>query len=170
MEETWFEELERLSEIGNDMGNVDVHVANKVISETMRKYEKENKKMSNTENLKNDFVKTFKEGVENFVGWTKASEEVLKVIDEFNKVTNSVLELNDSLEKFKDRKVKSLTTFEFDLEKEGIDVSEWEETVKPVKAIVSAMIKTDDDNHNISIEIGNIAMLMEDGSFEAINN
>lgn len=117
---------------------------------------------SNTENLKNDFVKTFKEGVRNFVSWAKACEEILKVTESFNKAINGGDKLNDE--------IKSLTTFEFDLAKEGIDVSKWEEPVKPVKAIVSAMIKTDENHSNFSIEVGNMTVLMEDGSFETINN
>ena len=35
------EELERLSKIGNDMGEIDAHVADKILRETMRKYELE---------------------------------------------------------------------------------------------------------------------------------
>ena len=121
--------------------------------------------MSNTENLKNDFVKTFKEGVRNFVNWANACEEILKVTESFNKATNGIDELNDKLSESKKEEIKGLTTFEFDLAKEGIDVSKWEEPVKPVKAIVSAMIKCDEGNTNFSIEVGNMVMLMEDGTF-----
>lgn len=119
--------------------------------------------MSNTVNLKNDFVKTFKEGVKNFVNWTNAYEEILKVTESFNEATNGIKELNDELTDLKRERIKGVTTFEIDLAKEGIDVSEWEEPVKPVKAIISIMTK--DNGDNISIEIGNMVMLMEDGTF-----
>ena len=47
------EELERLSHIGYDMGDIDVHVVDKILQETMRKYEleKENNNMNNTTNF-----------------------------------------------------------------------------------------------------------------------
>ena len=119
--------------------------------------------MSNTVNLKNDFVKTFKEGVKNFVNWTNAYEEILKVTESFNEATNGIKELNDELTDLKRERIKGVTTFEIDLAKEGIDVSEWEESIKPVKVIMSIMTK--DNGGNVSIEIGNMIMLMEDGTF-----
>ena len=157
------EELERLSKIGGDIDKVKSPNVEKMLHETMMKYEKENKSMSNTENLKNDFVKTLKENMENFVGWTNACEEITKATRNFNNGINEIKEVDGVLVGLEKEEVKAVTTFEIDLAKEGIDVSKWEEPVKPVKAILSIMTK--DENGEFVLRIGDMAMLMEDGTF-----
>ena len=77
------EELERLSRIGDDMGNIDVYIADKMLQETMRKYEleKENYIMSNTTNLAGkSLFETLKEQSEKFNKWVNESEEFLSGI------------------------------------------------------------------------------------------
>ena len=91
------EELERLSEFGNDMGNIDVHVADKVINETMRKYVKENKTMSNNANLGKSLAETLKEGATNFVNWTNTMTAILNSRDELKNNVDAVKELDSAL-------------------------------------------------------------------------
>ena len=128
------------------------------------KKQKENKSMDNTENLKNDFVKTLKEDVTNFVEWAKTCEEIVRATSDFNNRINEVKEVDGKLVGLEKEEIKAVTTFEIDLVKEGIDVSEWEDPVKPVKAILSVMTK--DENGEFALRIGgNVVFLMEDGTF-----
>lgn len=119
--------------------------------------------MSNKANLGNDFVATLKEQATNFNNWVSASTALLNAKNVFNKSTNDIREVDESLTDLKNNNIKSVSTIEVDLVKEGIDVSEWEDSIKPVKAIMSIMAK--DNGKNVSIEIGNLVMLMEDGTF-----
>ena len=91
------EELERLSEIGNDMGDIDAHVADKILRETMKKYEKENKAMSNNANLGKSLTETLREGVENFVNWTSAMTAILNNRDELKNNIDAIKELDSAL-------------------------------------------------------------------------
>ena len=108
--------------------------------------------MNNTTNLGNDFATKLKEKATKFNSWMSVSTALLNAKNSFNKATN-----------LKKTEIKSVDTLEIDLAKEGIDVSEWEEPIKPVKAIMSVVQK--DNGETTSIEIGNIVMLMEDGTF-----
>ena len=77
------EELERLSRIGDDMGDIDVYIADKMLQETMRKYEleKENNNMNSTTNLAGkSLFDTLKEQSEKFNRWINESEEFLSGI------------------------------------------------------------------------------------------
>lgn len=125
--------------------------------------EKENKDMSNTTNLGNDFTTKLKEKTTNFNNWFTMSTALLNARNMFNKATNGVKAAIDSLPNLNKTEIKSVDILEIDLAKEGIDVSEWEEPVKPVKAIMSVVQK--DNGETTSIEIDNMVMLMEDGTF-----
>ena len=77
------EELERLSHIGDDMGDIDVYIADKMLQETMRKYEleKENNNMNSTTDLAGkSLFDTLKEQSEKFNKWVNESEEFLSGI------------------------------------------------------------------------------------------
>lgn len=81
------EELERLSRIGDDMGDIDVYIADKMLQETMRKYEleKENNNMNSTTNLAGkSLFDTLKEQSEKFNRWINESEEFLSGISTEN--------------------------------------------------------------------------------------
>lgn len=119
--------------------------------------------MNNTVNLGNDFVATLKEKVVNFNNWATASTALLNAKKSFNKTSNYIKDIDESLIDLGKSEIKQVNTIEIDLVKEGIDVSEWEESIKPVKVIMSIMTK--DNGGNVSIEIGNMIMLMEDGTF-----
>lgn len=104
------EELERLSMLGG-AGDIDAHVADKILRETMKKYEleKENKNMSNTtnfektlgkknanvgdaiENARTDLNKslkeTFTDAFTRFSQWMSASQVVLEA---FKSVKESI--------------------------------------------------------------------------------
>ena len=81
------EELERLSRIGDDMGDIDVYIADKMLQETMRKYEleKENNNMNSTTDLAGkSLFDTLKEQSEKFNKWVNESEEFLSGISTEN--------------------------------------------------------------------------------------
>ena len=81
------EELERLSRIGDDMGDIDAHVADKILQETMRKYEleKENNNMNSATSLAGkSLFDTLKEQSEKFNRWINESEEFLSGISTEN--------------------------------------------------------------------------------------
>ena len=106
------EELERLSEIGNDMVDIDVHVADKVISETMRKYEKENKTMSNNANLGKSLTETLREGIEILVNWTSAMTAILNNRDKLKNNIDTIKEFDSALadlKKVSEETVKAAT-------------------------------------------------------------
>ena len=62
---------------------------------------------------------------------------------------------------------RSVDTIEIDLNKVEIDVSKWEDTIKPVKIIMSVITIDNnvEDGFDLSIEVGNMVALMEDGTF-----
>ena len=77
------EELERLSHISDDIGDIGVHVADKILREAMKKYEleKENNNMNSTTNLAGkSLFDTLKEQSEKFNRWINESEEFLSGI------------------------------------------------------------------------------------------
>ena len=187
------EELERLSMLGST-GKVDAHVADKILRETMKKYEleKENKSMSNKELLGNSLKEQFTEASESFAKWISASTSIMETIKSVKAGFEAIKELDDSLVEM--QKVTEMTTDELkdkscadviiiDLKNVGIDVSLWKGDVKPVKAILSVNMfeKTTcevlDDiaanwnsletvgDFNVNLAIGNMVLLMEDGTF-----
>ena len=187
------EELERLSMLGST-GNVDAHVADKILRETMKKYEleKENKSMSNKELLGKSLKEQFTEASESFAKWISASTSIMETIKSVKAGFEAIEELDDSLVEM--QKVTEMTTDELkdkscvdviiiDLKNVGIDVSLWKGDVKPVKAILSVNMfeKTTcevlDDiaanwnsletvgDFNVNLAIGNMVLLMEDGTF-----
>lgn len=181
------EELERLSKIGNDMGDIDAHVADKILRKTMQKYERENKKMSNKANLGKSLTESLEEACGKFSKWMESSNVILdafnavkasvKTVEELDsamvevtKVTDKTAkelseELEESFSDLEKNSIVSVDTFEIDLKEKGIDVSEWEEPIKPVKAIMSVVIRKGDGEYGLSITMGNMVLLMEDGTF-----
>ena len=91
------EELERLSHIGDDMSDIDVHVADKMLQETMRKYKSEKENNIMNKNLGKSLTETLKEQATNFAKWQSASQAILNGCKNFKKMSNSVEEVNDSL-------------------------------------------------------------------------
>lgn len=187
------EELVRLSMLGG-AGDIDAHVADKILRETMKKYEleKENKSMSNKELLGKSLKEQFTEASESFAKWISASTSIMETIKSVKAGFEAIEELDDSLVEM--QKVTEMTTDELkdkscadviiiDLKNVGIDVSLWKGDVKPVKAILSVNMfeKTTcevlDDiaanwnsletvgDFNVNLAIGNMVLLMEDGTF-----
>ena len=91
------EELERLSHIGDDMGDIDVHVADKMLQETMRKYELEKENNNMNKNLGKSLTETLKEQATNFTKWQSASQAILNGCKNLKEISGSVEEVNDSL-------------------------------------------------------------------------
>jgi predicted transcriptional regulator len=143
--------------------------------------------MSNTTNLENDFKERLTEACDKFSKWMESSntildtfnavKENLKTVEELDsamvevtKVTDKTAdelseELEESFSDLEKDRIVSVDTFEIDLKEKGIDVSEWEEPVKPVKAIVSVVTRDSDERYGLSMTMGNMIMLMEDGTF-----
>lgn len=90
-------ELERLSRIGNDMGDIDAHVADKILQETMKKYEVEKGNNIMNKNLGKNFTETLKEQATNFSKWQSTSQAILNCSKSLKKMGDSVEEVNDSL-------------------------------------------------------------------------
>lgn len=148
--------------------------------------------MRNTTNLGNDFKERLNDACDKFSQWMKSSNTVLDAFNavkagvetieeldnamvEITKVTDKTAdELNEELEKsFSDlekNRIISVDTFEIDLKEKGIDVSEWEDLIKPVKAIMSVVTRRGDGEYGLSITMGNMIMLMEDGTFRTSND
>lgn len=124
---------------------------------------KENSIMNNTEILRNTFTKKLRDKSSSFNNWVSASTAILNVKKNLSDVITTIKELDNSPVYLQ----KSIDTFEVDLTKEGIDVSEWEDDVKPVKAIMSVVTK--DNDESFATEIGNMIMLMEDGTFRTMD-
>ena len=130
---------------------------------------------------------------ENFSNWVGMSACLLGMLESMKKDTNNIEELNESLvdiEKAsqetsdKNDKYSSVDSLEIDLRNNTyFDVSKWEGSVKPVKAILSICMPketthnvmndiTDNwnklgksSNFDVNITIGNMIFLMEDGTF-----
>lgn len=168
--------------------NIDAITANEIIQKTRKEYfEKENKKMSNKANLGKSLTESLEEACGKFSKWMESSNVILdafnsvkasvKTVEELDsamvevtKVTDKTAkELSEGLEEsFSDLEkdgIVSVDTFEIDLKDKGIDVGEWEESIKPVKAIMSVVTRTGDGEYGLSITMGNMIMLMEDGTF-----
>ena len=128
------EELERLSMLGG-AGNIDAHVADKILCETMRKYESEKEKtiMSNTtnfekalgkknanmgeaiantrEDLGKQFANSLIDACKRFTLWMETSQCVLKALNtlkENDKVTKELDETMIELTKVTDKTVEEL--------------------------------------------------------------
>lgn len=90
-------ELERLSHISDDMGDIDAHVADKILQETMKKYEVEKENNIMNKNLGKNLTETLKEQATNFVNWTTVMTEVLKNRDELKKNIDVIKEIDSAL-------------------------------------------------------------------------
>ena len=167
--------------------NIDAITANEIIQKTQKEYfEKENKKMSDKANLGKSLTESLEEACGKFSKWMESSNVIL---DAFNSVKASVKtveeldsamvevqvsdktakelseELEESFSNLEKDRIVSVDTFEIDLKEKGIDVSEWEEPIKPVKAIMSVVTRNSDGKYGLSVAMGNMIMLMEDGTF-----
>ena len=91
------EELERLSHIGDDMSDIDVHVADKMLQETMKKYKAEKENNIMNKNLGKSLTESLKEHATNFAKWQSASQAILNGCNNLKKMSDSVEEVNDSL-------------------------------------------------------------------------
>lgn len=107
--------------------------------------------MTNAENLGKVFTEKLKKEASNFNNWMAASSAILNAKNNLNETIG-----NDDV---------SVDTFEIDLAEVGIDVEQWEEPIKPIKIIMS-IVKRASGNFNFSVDIGNMVLLMEDGTFK----
>lgn len=123
--------------------------------------------MSNKENLGKEFVKTLSENANNFRNWVNMTDTVLDIIGDLNLQMDKIQNVDYSLRDIDKRKIVSVDTIEIDLNKVEIDVSRWEDTIKPVKIIMSVITRDNngEDSFGLSIEVGNMVALMEDGTF-----
>lgn len=147
--------------------------------------------MRNTTNLGNDFKERLTDACDKFSRWMKSSNAILEAFNtvkadvetikeldnttvEIDKVTDKTAdELNTKMEESfsnLENRIISVDTFEIDLKEKGIDVSEWEEPVKPVKVIMSVVTRRGDGEYGLAITMGNMIMLMEDGTFRPSND
>ena len=134
---------------------------------------------------------------ENFSNWVEMSACLLGMLESMKKDTNNIEELNESLVDIK--KANSTTTYEndkysfvdsleIDLRNNTyFDVSKWEGSVKPVKAILSICMPKEttynvvndiadnwnklgkSNNFDVNLTIGNMIFLMEDGTFKSVD-
>ena len=107
--------------------------------------------MTNAEKLGKVFTEKLKKEASNFNNWVAASSAILNVKNNLNEIVRD----NST----------TVDTFEINLAEAGIDVEQWEEPIKPIKIIMS-IIKRDTGNFNFSVELGNMVLLMEDGTFK----
>lgn len=159
--------IKELSTIGS-AGDIDAFTADKILHETIKKYKAERKKyMSNKDNLGKEFIKTLKESAKNFKNWVNMADTVLDIIGDLNLQMDKVQNVDFSLKDIDKRKIVSVDTIEIDLNKIQIDVSKWEDTIKPVKIIMSVITRDNngEDSFGLSIEAGSMVALMEDGTF-----
>lgn len=158
--------------------NIDAITANEIIQKTLKEYyEKEIETVGNNTDLEKVFgkknkalgevvLKELSSSAKNFTNWVSTTNAILDAMNSLDKVTNeTVKELDDALVDLEKNKIVAVDTFEVDLKKEGIDVSEWEESIKPVKVIMSVITRNSDGEFGLSMTIGNLVMLMEDGTF-----
>ena len=123
--------------------------------------------MDNKEKLGKDFVKTLAENVNNFKNWVDMTDTVLDLIGDLNIKQDEIQKVDYSLVDIEKRKIVSVDTFEIDLNKVGIDVNQWEDSIKPVKIIMSVITRDNngEDGMGFSLEFGKMIALMEDGTF-----
>ena len=148
--------------------------------------------MSNKALLGKSLKEQLTEASESFSKWISASTSIMETIKSVKDGIEVIEELDDSLVEM--QKVAEMTVDELqnkscadvivvDLKNAGIDVSQWKGDVKPVKAILSVNMfeKTTcevlDDiaanwnsletvgDFNVNLTIGNMVLLMEDGTF-----
>lgn len=182
------QELEKLSAFGDSMRDIDVHDAEKMLSDAMKKYyldkdevdriidevnktklEKENITMEATGKFKEDLIETLGKAMD-VIGEFQTTYESLshiqkrigKMFEDINDVDAALLELKRISEV--NSKILSVNTYDVDFNKLDIDVSKWVEPVKPVKGIISVVVEDYGDFH-IGFRVGGLVLLMEDGSF-----
>ena len=134
---------------------------------------------------------------ENFSNWVGMSACLLGMLESMKKDTNNIEELNESLvdiEKASQEtsdendKYSFVDSLEIDLRNNTyFDVSKWEGSVKPVKAILSICMPKEttynvvndiadnwnklgkSNNFDVNLTIGNMIFLMEDGTFRSVD-
>ena len=182
------QELEKLSAFGDSMHDIDVHDAEKMLSDAMKKYhldkdevdriideanktklEKENITMEATGKFKEDLIETLGKAMDvigefqtTYESLSHIQKRISKMFEDTNNVDAAMLELKRVSEV--NSKILCVNTYDVDLNKLDIDVSKWVEPVKPVKGIISVVFK-DCGNFHTEFKIGGLVLLMEDGSF-----
>lgn len=123
--------------------------------------------MDNKEKLGKDFVKTLAENANNFKNWVDMTDTVLDLIGDLNIKQDEIQKVDYSLVDIEKRKIVSVDTFEIDLNKVGIDMNQWEDSIKPVKIIMSVITRDNNGENRLgfSLEFGKMIALMEDGTF-----
>lgn len=123
--------------------------------------------MSNKENLREKFAKALMENTNSFKNWVDMTDTVLDLIGDLNIKMDEIQNVDFSLTDINKRKIVSVDTVEIDLNKIEIDVSEWGDTIRPVKIIMSVITRDNngEDRLGFSLEFGKMIALMEDGTF-----
>ena len=125
--------------------------------------------MEATGKFKEDLIETLDEAMD-VIGEFQTTYESLshiqkrigKMFEDINDVDAAMLELKRVSEA--NSKILSVNIYDVDFNKLNIDVSKWVEPLKPVKGIISVIIK-DYGNFHTEFRIGGLVLLMEDGSF-----
>lgn len=118
-----------------------------------------------------DFSEYFREAYNNFAKWTILSSLIMKLRNGFK----NIKELDGALTYTKNENImieenssigtnSNIDTIEIDLKDAGIDVSKWEDDVKPVKIIMSVLYP-ETKEFKARFDIKDMILLMEDGTF-----
>lgn len=132
-------------------------------------------------NAKADLGKSLKDSLvdvcDKFAQWTEANQIVLEAFNDMKVCVETIKELDNTMvemQKVSEDTIKQLNNeycldvVEIDLNDAGYDVNQWEEDVKPVKAIISICIPScsnyKTDTYDMEL-VGHLVFLMEDGTF-----
>ena len=94
-------------------------------------------------------------------------DNIDKIKREIEEVDTAMMDLKKISNSDSNCKVLGIDTIDIDLKKFNID--ELCEPVKPVKGIIS-LITRDYGNFHLDIEVGELILLMEDGSFRKVED
>ena len=94
-------------------------------------------------------------------------DNIDKIKREIEEVDTAMMDLKKISNSDINCKVLRIDTVDIDLEK--FNIGEWDEPVKPVKGIMS-LIARDYGNFHLYIEVGELILLMEDGSFRKVED
>ena len=138
------------------------------------KYEKDNINMEPVGKFKEDLINVLGQAMDDVVKFENSYEALVhihkrisKMFDEVNKIDAAMMEIKKVSDRDNNCKVLRIDTANIDLEK--FNIGEWDETVKPVKGIMS-LIARDYGNFHLDIEVGELILLMEDGSFRKVED
>ena len=117
--------------------------------------------------FKEDLISTLGEAMDTigeFAGVYDALSHIQNKVSKMFEEVNNVDIAMTQLKKLSTIKTSTVNTFDVDFNKLNYDFSNWSEPVKPVKGIISVIIKSYEDSH-IEFDVGGLVLLMEDGSF-----